>query len=111
MIEISGLPMIKIDTVMNHDHQYIGVVFFDNSDQDALIMTELHPTRKRAKREAISQFKKALFECSHQWKDEGEYSEDNAWGGIDYVHTSTCKNCGLHNTTRSDRSIYEEREG
>jgi hypothetical protein len=95
--------MIIVTTVEIND-MYRGTVLQGDS---ILLLTDDYKSERRAKREAYVMFHKALYECCHEWEEQGEYSEENEQGGIDYVHEKCCKKCSLSHYTVNDRSIYE----
>lgn len=75
-----------------------------------ILQTPEYLQERTARREIRNMLRQSLFHCHHDYEDEGEISVDNAWGGIDYIHTSTCKKCGLSDVTVGDRSIYDDED-
>lgn len=96
--------MIEIK-VIKHKDKFIGVAL---DGEHTILQTDEYLTERRAQREIRDMFRQSLYHCNHKYKDDGEISIDNAYGGIDYVHTSTCTKCGLSDITVGNRSIYEE---
>jgi hypothetical protein len=104
---MSDKPLYTVASYQDEGGKFRGVVS-NMSDRGILWTTSTYANAERAEREAVSQFRKALYECNHKWgKYSDEHSEDTSWGGIEYISTCECEHCGLTEYHIDDRSRYD----
>lgn len=104
---MSEKSIYTVTNFQDEDGKFRGVVS-NLSDRGILWTSSTYSNPERAEREAVSQFRKALYECNHKWgKWSDEHSEDTSWGGIEYISQCECDACGLVQYHTDSRSRYD----
>lgn len=105
---MSEKALYTVSHFAEKDGKFRGVVS-GTDDRPVMWTDRTFETPEQAERNARGAFRRAIFECSHEWKfGEDEHAETTAWGGTDYVSYSDCKKCGLRRWWVDNRSVYDE---
>ena len=108
--EIAKLKASAIFTVKSFaekDGTFRGIVV--NADERPVIWTpRTFKKPEQAERNARGIFRRAIFECTHNWSFAGdEHAETTEFGGIEYVSHSDCDKCGLRRWEINDHSMFD----